>query len=78
MFRAVGKALAADLVPAHLRASGVGWYSTTYGLLQLAASLAAGLLWDQVGHQSVFLYGAASGVLGFFAVLVLIPAGKKR
>ena len=78
MFRAVGKALAADLVPAHLRASGVGWYSTAYGLLQLAASLAAGLLWDRVGHQSVFLYGAASGVLGFFAVLVLIPAGTKR
>ncbi len=78
MFRAVGKALAADLVPVHLRASGVGWYSTTYGLLQLFASLAAGLLWDRVGHQSVFLYGAASGVLGFFAVLVLIPASKKR
>jgi MFS family permease len=78
MFRAVGKALAADLVPAHLRASGVGWYSTTYGLLQLAASLAAGLLWDRVGHQSVFFYGAASGVLGFFAVLVLVPAGTKR
>jgi MFS family permease len=78
MFRAVGKALAADLVPAHLRASGIGWYSTTYGLLQLAASLAAGLLWDQVGHQSVFFYGAASGVLGFFAVLLLTPAGTKR
>ena len=54
MFRAVGKALAADLVPAQLRASGVGWYSTTYGLLQLAASLAAGLLWDRIGHESVF------------------------
>jgi MFS family permease len=78
MFRAVGKALAADLVPAHLRASGVGWYSTTYGLLQLFASLAAGLLWDLVGHQSVFFYGAASGVLGFFAVLVLVPAAARR
>ncbi len=74
IFRAVGKALAADLVPAQLRASGVGWYSTTYGLLQLVASLIAGLLWDQVGHQSVFLYGAAFGAIGLLAVLILVPA----
>jgi MFS family permease len=78
IFRAVGKALAADLVPAHLRASGVGWYSTTYGLLQLFASIVAGLLWDHLGHQAVFLYGAASGVLGFLAVLLLIPAKQPQ
>jgi len=78
MFRAVGKALAADLVPAHLRASGVGWYSTTYGLLQLVASIAAGLLWDRIGHESVFYFGAASGALGFLAVLLLVPVVIKR
>src|SRR5881392_1334212 len=39
IFRAVGKAFASDFVPEHLRASGVGWYSTTVGLLQLVASV---------------------------------------
>ncbi len=78
IFRAVGKALAADLVPAHLRASGVGWYSTTLGLLQLIASLIAGLLWDRIGHSAVFLYGAAFGALGFLALLILIPDGRKQ
>ncbi len=73
MFRAVGKALASDLVPEHLRASGVGWYSTTVGLSQLAASLIAGLLWDHIGHQSAFQYGAATAVLGIAAVAALIP-----
>ena len=34
-FRAVGKAFASDFVPDELRASGIGWYSTTVGLLQL-------------------------------------------
>ena len=29
IFRAVGKAFASDFVPERLRASGVGWYSTT-------------------------------------------------
>jgi MFS family permease len=78
IFRAVGKALAADLVPAHLRAGGVGWYSSALGLLQLAASLVAGLLWDRVGHASVFLYGAAFGALGFLALFVLVPDGRER
>jgi MFS family permease len=40
IFRALGKALASDLVPEHLRASGLGWYSATIGSLQLVASIA--------------------------------------
>jgi MFS family permease len=55
IFRAVGKAFASDFVPERLRASGVGWYSTTVGLLQLVASVVAGLLWDRIGHAAVFL-----------------------
>ena len=73
IFRAVGKAFAADLVPEHLRASGVGWYSTTVGLLGLVANLVAGLLWDRVGHAAVFYYGAASAVVGSIGLLILIP-----
>jgi MFS family permease len=74
MFRAVGKAFAADLVPEHLRASGVGWYSTTVGLSQLAASVIAGLLWDRIGHASVFYFGAAFAAVGIIGLLVLVPA----
>jgi MFS family permease len=72
MFRAVGKALAADLVPQHLRASGVGWYSTTLGLLQLLASVVAGLLWDRIGHPAVFLLGAVFAALGSVGLLILV------
>jgi MFS family permease len=74
IFRAVGKAFAADLVPEQLRASGVGWYSTTIGLMQLVASLIAGLLWDRVGHESVFLFGAAFGAAGCVGMILLVPA----
>lgn len=73
IFRAVGKALASDFVPEHLRASGIGWYSTTVGLLQLVASIIAGVLWDHVGHQSVFLYGAVFAFVGSVGLLVLVP-----
>ena len=72
MFRGVGKAFAADLVPGHLRASGIGWYSTTVGLSQLAASIIAGLLWDRVGHQAVFVWGAAFAAAGVVALLLVI------
>ena len=74
IFRSVGKAFASDFVPEHLRASGIGWYSTTVGLLQLVASVVAGLLWDRAGHGAVFLYGAAFAVVGSVGLLVLSPA----
>ena len=74
IFRTVGKAFAADFVPDHLRASGIGWYSTTVGLLQLVASIIAGLLWDQIGHMAVFYYGAAFAVVGSIGLLLLVPA----
>jgi MFS family permease len=76
IFRSVGKAFAADFVPERLRASGVGWYSATVGLLGLVASTIAGLLWDQVGHAAVFYYGATFALVGSFALLALIPAAE--
>ncbi len=75
IFRAVGKALVSDLVPEHLRASGIGWYSAAIGLSGLIAGLVGGLLWDRVGHASVFLYGAAFAALGGAAFIALVPAG---
>ncbi len=57
--------------PDRLRASGIGWYNTTVGVLQLVASLVAGELWDHVGHVAVFYYGAAFAVVGASALSLL-------
>ena len=78
IFRAVGKSFASDFVPEQLRASAVGWYSTTVGLLQLVASVVAGLLWDRIGHAAVFYYGAAFAAVGSIGLLLLIPAKQDR
>jgi MFS family permease len=75
-FRSVGKALASDFVPERLQASGVGWFNATLGLVGLAANLAAGLLWDHVGHAAVFVYGAAASAIGFAALLVWVPGPR--
>ena len=74
IFRTAGKALASSFVSDRLRASGIGWYNTTVGLLQLVASVAAGLLWDRVGHAAVFYYGAFFAAVGMVALVLLIPA----
>ena len=78
IFRTVGKAFASHLVPDRLRASGIGWYNTTVGLLQLIASIVAGLLWDRVGHTAVFYYGAIFAIVGMIALQVLIPSVPNR
>jgi MFS family permease len=78
IFRAVGKSFASDFVPEQLRASAVGWYSTTAGLLQLVASVVAGLLWDRIGHAAVFYFGAIFAVVGSIGLLLLIPAKQDR
>ena len=47
--------------------------NTTIGLLQLVASIVAGLLWDQIGHTAVFYYGAAFAVVGSIGLYLLYP-----
>jgi len=72
-FRSVSRALASDLAPEHLRASGIGWFSATVGLCQLTASVAAGMLWDLLGHTGPFIYGTVSAGAGILAMALLIP-----
>jgi MFS family permease len=78
IFRTAGKAVASGFVADRLRASAIGWYNTTVGLLQLVASIIAGLLWDRIGHAAVFYYGAAFAVVGIIALLLLIPGAQHR
>ncbi|MGQ0741534.1 MAG: MFS transporter [Alphaproteobacteria bacterium] len=78
VFRAVGKALATDLVTEAMRASAIGYYSATVGLTGLAASVIAGLLWDHVSHAAVFYYGAATAVAGTVLLLWLVPSDARQ
>jgi MFS family permease len=77
IFRSVGKALASDFVPELLRASAVGWYSAVVGLMELLASVVAGLLWDHFGHAAVFYYGAVFAIVGSVGLL-FVPEKRNR
>lgn len=76
IFRSVGKALAIDLIPDQLHASGIGWYTATIGLLELLASVVAGLLWDHINHAAVFFYGAVFSMVGSIMLVLLVPSTK--
>ncbi|HVU03484.1 MAG TPA: MFS transporter [Polyangiaceae bacterium] len=75
-FRAIGKALVTDLVPAELHATGIGWYTTTVGLTGLVASVAGGELWTRVGPSATFLFGAGTALVGILLAVVLIPGRR--
>ena len=77
IFRACGKSYAADFVPSHLRASGIGWYSTVVGLSGLVASIIAGGLWDRVSHTSVFMYSSVVSLVGIISLIALVPNNLK-
>jgi MFS family permease len=76
IFRAVGKALAADCVPPALRATGIGWYATTIGLSGLIASLVGGLLWSNIGPQATFMEGMAFAIIGTIGLMLFVHQSR--
>lgn len=63
------KAMVADIVPPHLRGTAYGVYNAVLGLLDLPASLIAGVLWGGLGAwrgfgpSAPFYFGAAAALL---------------
>ncbi len=61
----------ADTAPADLRGTAFGMFNLLTGLALLLASVVAGLLWDGIGAQGMFAYGAvvaAGALLALFAL----------
>jgi len=76
------KAMVADLVPADLRGTAYGTYNAVLGIIDLPASLIAGLLWqgagswDGFGPSAPFLFGAGAALAA--AVLMAIWLRKHQ
>ena len=73
------KALVADLVPAQLRGTAYGTYNAVLGILDLPASLIAGILWQGVGAwagfgpSAPFFWGAGLAALAVVLMVVWLP-----
>jgi MFS family permease len=72
------KALVADLVPAPLRGTAYGSYHALLGIIDLPASLIAGLLWQGVGAwhgfgpAAPFYFGAATALAAALLLLAVL------
>jgi MFS family permease len=77
IYRGVGKALATDLAPRELRASGIGWYMATVGVMELTANIVGGQLWTRVGPAATFFYGAGAALAGSVALALFVPRGRQ-
>lgn len=67
----VGKALAVDLMDPELKATGIGVLGAFTGFATIAASAMAGILWDHVGVQATFIYGALGALLAIILLATL-------
>jgi MFS family permease len=68
------RSLIADLVPRERRATAYGAYHAAVGAALLPASILAGLLWERVGPQAPFAFGATLGLVAAVMFAVLLPA----
>ncbi len=71
------KAMIADLVPRDLRATAYGAHATVVGLALLPASIAAGALWQHVGHAAPFVLGGALALVAALLLAALLPADRE-
>ena len=73
------KAMVADLVPEELRGTAYGTYNAVLGVLDLPASIIAGLLWQGTGKwqglgpSAPFLFGSGMALLAAILMMVWIP-----
>lgn len=70
----VGKALAIDYSPKHLKATALGLLGTVTGIATIIASTIAGLIWDHFGSAHTFFFGATGAVV---AIVLLIRLPQK-
>ncbi len=70
----MARAFVAELAPADRRGTFLGLYHTGIGLLAVASSVLAGVLWDTVGPPTPFWLGASTG----FAAAALMLALPRR
>ncbi len=69
----VGKALLVDHIPRARRGFALGIFYMGQGLVTLASSVVAGLLWDRVDPAAPFWFGAGAAALAVMLLVIVRP-----
>ncbi|MBN2057921.1 MAG: MFS transporter [Candidatus Saganbacteria bacterium] len=73
IIEAVPRAMVPDMVPSEVKGTAYGFYHMLVGLMDLPASLIAGLLWDAFGPLVAFSYGGVVAVISAGLLFILVP-----
>jgi MFS family permease len=76
LVQGVGKALVAENAPADRRGTAIGLFQMSTGLVTVAASVIAGVLWDRISPAAPFYFGSGVAFVSLIYLVVLRP-GKK-
>ena len=73
----MARALVAELAPADRRGAFLGLYHTGIGMMAVAASIIAGVLWQAIGQPAPFWLGASTGFAAA-ALMLLLPRRREK
>jgi len=76
MIDSVHRAFVADLAPPGLKATALGTFHTSIGLIALPGGFVAGMLWDVISHEATFLFALAL-TLGSIFLFVFVKNTKQ-
>ncbi|VUT27496.1 MAG: multidrug resistance protein D [Candidatus Syntrophoarchaeum sp. GoM_oil] len=74
MIDGVQRAFVVDLAPEDLKATALGAFHTSIGLVALPGGLIAGLLWDVISPEATFVYAV---ILTVAALVLVVFVGEK-
>lgn len=74
MTQGTERALVVDLAPPEIRATVLGAYHTSVGLVKIASGVVAGLLWTVVAPEATFLFGALVATAATLGLLLWKPS----
>jgi MFS family permease len=76
MIDGVQRAFVADLAPPDLKATALGTFHTSIGLIALPGGFVAGILWDVISPEATFLFALAL-TLGSIFLFVFVKNTKQ-
>lgn len=74
----IEKAYVSDLSTEQYRATALGSFYTTTGIVNILAGLVAGILWEKVSHQMVFWYAGILSIVGLMLLLIFKQQLKRK
>ena len=70
------RALVADFAPPDIKATVLGAYHTSVGVVKLASGLVAGFLWVAVAPSATFAFGAVTATFAAVALSMWSPTAR--